>query len=67
MAWMDLLESSGVDPSLLSDMNKDVNRLSVIAELFSKIGSKPEMELIYVNEVLEMQQNICVAEFPIKY
>ena len=52
MAWMDLLESSG-DPSLLSDMNKDVNRLSVIAERFSKIGSKPEMELIYVNEVLE--------------
>ena len=53
MAWMDLLESSGVDPSLLSDMNKDVNRLSIIAERFSKIGSKPEMELIYVNEVLE--------------
>lgn len=53
MAWMDLLESSGVDPSLLSDMNKDVNRLSVIAERFSKIGSKPEMELVYVNEVLE--------------
>lgn len=53
MAWMDLLESSGADSSLLSDMNKDVNRLSVIAERFSKIGSKPEMELIYVNEVLE--------------
>ena len=53
MAWMGLLESSGVDSSLLSDMNKDVNRLSVIAERFSKIGSKPEMELIYVNEVLE--------------
>ena len=53
MAWMDLLESSGVDSSLLSDMNKDVNRLSVIAERFSKIGSKPEMELIYVNEVRE--------------
>ena len=53
MAWMDVLESSGVDSSLLSDMNKDVNRLSVIAERFSKIGSKPEMELIYVNEVLE--------------
>ena len=53
MAWMDLLESSGVDSSLLSDMNKDVNRLSVIAERFSKIGSKPQMELIYVNEVLE--------------
>ena len=53
MAWMDLLEASGVDPALLSDMNKDVKRLSVIAGRFSKIGSKPEMELGYVNEVLE--------------
>ena len=53
MAWMDLLEASGVDPALLSDMHKDVKRLSVIAERFSKIGSKPEMELVYVNEVLE--------------
>lgn len=53
MAWMDLLEASGVDPALLSDMNKDVKRLSVIAERFSKIGSKPEMELVYINEVLE--------------
>ena len=34
-------------------MNKDVKRLSVIAERFSKIGSKPEMELVYVNEILE--------------
>ncbi len=53
MAWLDLLEASGVDPSLLADMNKDVKRLSVIAERFSKIGSKPDMELVYVNEVLE--------------
>ncbi len=53
MAWMDLLEASGVDPMLLSDMNKDVKRLSVIADRFSKIGSKPEMELVYVNEILE--------------
>ena len=53
MAWMDLLEASGVDPMLLSDMNKDVKRLSVIADRFSKIGSKPEMELVYVNEIRE--------------
>ena len=53
MAWMDLLEASGVDPMLLSDMNKDVKRLSVIADRFSKIGSKPEVELVYVNEILE--------------
>ena len=31
-------------------MNKDVNRLSIIADRFSKIGSKPEMELAFINE-----------------
>lgn len=53
LAWIDLLELNGVDKELLGDMSKDVNRLSVIAERFSKIGSKPEMKFIYVNEVLE--------------
>lgn len=43
MAWMDLLSMKNVDSRLLSDMQKDVNRLSIIAERFSKIGSKPEM------------------------
>ena len=33
-------------------MGKDVKRLSVIAERFSKIGSKPEMKFMYINEVL---------------
>ncbi len=53
MAWLDLLKASGVDRSLVNDMDKDVKRLSVIADRFSKIGSKPEMELVYINEVLE--------------
>ena len=53
MAWMDLLELNGVDKELLTDMNKDVKRLSVIADRFSKIGSEPEKELVYVNEALQ--------------
>ncbi|WP_455498526.1 sensor histidine kinase [Coprobacter sp.] len=52
LAWLDLLELNGVDKDLLSDMGKDVKRLSVIAERFSKIGSKPEMKFMYINEVL---------------
>ena len=39
LAWLDLLELNGVDKDLLNDMGKDVKRLSVIAERFSKIGS----------------------------
>ena len=38
MAWVQMLEASGVDKEI-------VNRLSMIADRFSKIGSKPEMKL----------------------
>ncbi len=50
MAWMQMLETTDLDSTIVTDMNKDVNRLSVIADRFSKIGSKPEMELAFINE-----------------
>lgn len=44
MAWGELLPTLGVDADIVADMNKDVRRLNVIAERFSKIGSKPKMD-----------------------
>ncbi len=53
MAWMELLESLGVDAETVREMNKDVQRLSTIASRFSKIGSKPQMEQDELNCVVE--------------
>lgn len=53
MAWVELLKSKGVEPLLMPEMENDVNRLSTIAERFSKIGSKPELELISLDDVLD--------------
>lgn len=53
MAWMELLESLGVDAETVGEMNKDVQRLSTIASRFSKIGSKPQMEQDELNKVVE--------------
>lgn len=52
MAWVELLKSKGVEPLLMPEMENDVNRLSTIAERFSKIGSKPELELVSLDDVL---------------
>lgn len=52
MAWMELLESLGVDAETVGEMNKDVQRLSTIASRFSKIGSKPQMEQNNLNETV---------------
>ena len=43
MAWLELLRSNGADPSAVTEMKKDVDRLEVITERFSKIGSAPEL------------------------
>ncbi len=52
MAWMELMESMGVDAETVKEMNKDVQRLSTIASRFSKIGSKPQMEAENLNDVV---------------
>jgi len=51
MAWMELLESMGVEPETVREMDKDVKRLSTIASRFSKIGSKPSMEPDDLNNI----------------
>jgi nitrogen-specific signal transduction histidine kinase len=53
MAWMELLPDMGVDYDTCSEMNKDVKRLSTIASRFSKIGSKPQMELDDAGKIVQ--------------
>lgn len=52
MAWTQMLGSMGVEKDVVSDMDKDVHRLSVIADRFSKIGSMPDKELTFINEAV---------------
>lgn len=53
MAWMELLPDMGVDCDTVAEMNKDVNRLSMIASRFSKIGSRPAMEQVDLTVVID--------------
>jgi len=42
MGWVEVLKEGGADPSAVQEMRKDVDRLEVITERFSKIGSAPD-------------------------
>ena len=64
MAWTQLLESMGVDKSIVTDMDKDVKRLSTIADRFSKIGSMPDKELTPINEAVESSLEYMRARIP---
>jgi len=44
MAWIELLRSKGVEQDTLNEMSKDTDRLEVITERFSKIGSTPALQ-----------------------
>jgi signal transduction histidine kinase len=44
MGWITLLKEQNIAPASLDEMEKDVNRLTVITERFSKVGSLPELE-----------------------
>ena len=52
MAWMEILRLKGIDEDTLSEIGKDIKRLEVITERFSKIGSIPELSLHSLEEVL---------------
>ena len=52
MAWSEVLREQYPDDTLLDEMDKDVRRLQLIADRFSKIGSLPEPVPSNMNELL---------------
>ncbi|MDR3058965.1 MAG: HAMP domain-containing histidine kinase [Prevotella sp.] len=44
LAWLEYLKLKESDVSVIMDMEKDVNRLQMITDRFSKIGSTPTLE-----------------------
>ena len=53
VGWIEILKTENVDPDYVVEMQKDITRLQIITERFSKIGSIPVLEITNVNEVTE--------------
>lgn len=53
MAWVEMLKETYPDDALIPEMDKDVKRLELIADRFSKIGSLPEPVDCLMNDVLD--------------
>jgi signal transduction histidine kinase len=52
IAWVEYLKTKEVDAAYLTEMEKDVKRLEVIAERFSKIGSNPNLLPLNINDAV---------------
>ena len=53
MAWQEILKESYPEDPLVAEMGKDVERLQLIADRFSKIGSLPEPVPSSLNDVID--------------
>lgn len=52
MAWVEVLKEEYPYDDLIPELDKDVSRLRLISDRFSKIGSKPELTLTNLSDVL---------------
>ena len=57
MAWSEYLKLKQVDRDMLSEIDKDIARLQMIAERFSKIGSTADLDAVDLHEALERSLN----------
>lgn len=53
MGWVECIENDIIPDNAADEMKKDIDRLQIITERFSKIGSTPVLEIANVNIVLE--------------
>ena len=56
MGWIKLLEEGDDKEKIIQNINQDLDRLSVISDRFSKIGSIPQMKNINIHTLL---LNVC--------
>lgn len=66
MGWIEYLRSKDVGDSVVVEMEKDVERLNTITQRFSKIGSKPSLEPLPIEEVTASAVSYLQARSPRK-
>ena len=63
MAWSEVLKESYPDDQIIPEIDKDVKRLQLIADRFSKVGSAPEMIDTDVKDVIWHVVNYITKRF----
>ncbi len=57
MAWNEILKESGADHDIVMEMGKDIERLQLTANRFSKIGSVPDLSPTALQEIINRALN----------
>jgi two-component system, sporulation sensor kinase D len=46
IGWLEIMKAENIDETIITEIEKDINRLQTIADRFSKIGSEPILETL---------------------
>ena len=57
LAWAEVLKMNYPEDNLIPELDKDIARLKTIVERFSQVGSKAELEIVNVSEVVAQVLN----------
>ena len=57
MGWTELLKNKYNDETYLNEIEKDINRLNIISDRFSKIGSEPLLSNFNISKEIEKTVN----------
>lgn len=66
LGWIEYLKTQDIDPQVVDEMTKDVDRLLTVVDRFSKIGSKTNLEPINITEVASNTVNYFQQRIPKK-
>lgn len=50
LAWSEYLKLKNIDPAITTELDKDVDRLQMIVDRFSKIGSEPVLKKVILQD-----------------
>ncbi|MGQ8337291.1 sensor histidine kinase [Sunxiuqinia sp. A32] len=66
MAWIELLKMQDVKEEMITEFEKDINRLEKVTERFSKIGSAPELVTDDLRDVIKSSVSYLESRSPKK-
>jgi signal transduction histidine kinase len=54
IGWLEIMKAEGIDHQMVTEIEKDIHRLQVITDRFSKVGSEPALEKV---DIIEATKN----------
>ncbi len=63
VGWLEIMKADNVDPTMIEEIEKDINRLHNITDRFSKIGSEPSLELLDIVETTKVSFDYLISRF----